>query len=91
MATVVEGDPKAPFSIATTPRCRRERYSFPWIAPLYPRSCNDRANCSLLCYCKKKGNTGMRTRILMSFKKFNDNQKDSPCAVSLYMEENSCK
>ena len=27
MATVVEGDPKAPFSIATTPRCRRGRYS----------------------------------------------------------------
>ena len=26
---MVEGDPKAPFSIATTPRCRGERYSFP--------------------------------------------------------------
>ena len=37
LATVVEGDPKAPFSIATTPRYRG-RYSFPWIAPLYPRS-----------------------------------------------------
>ena len=35
MATVVEGDPKAPFSIATTPRCRGGCYSFPWIAPLY--------------------------------------------------------
>ena len=35
LATVVEGDPKAPFSIATTPRCRRGCYSFPWIAPLY--------------------------------------------------------
>ena len=36
LATIVEGDPKAPFSIATTPRCRRGRYTFPWIAPLYP-------------------------------------------------------
>ena len=34
--TVVEGDPKAPFSVATTPRCRGGRYSFPLIAPLYP-------------------------------------------------------
>ena len=37
LATVVEGDPKAPFSIATTPSCEGGRYSFPWIAPLYPR------------------------------------------------------
>ena len=29
LATRVEGNPKAPFSIATTPRCRGERYSFP--------------------------------------------------------------
>ena len=36
LATVVEGDKKAPFSIATTPKCREGRYSFPWIAPLYP-------------------------------------------------------
>ena len=28
--------PKAPFSIATTPRCRGERYSIPRLAPLYP-------------------------------------------------------
>ena len=35
LATVVEGDPKAHFTIATTPRCRRGRYSIPWIAPLY--------------------------------------------------------
>ena len=35
LATVVEGDPKAPFTIATTPRCRWGHYSFPWIAPLY--------------------------------------------------------
>ena len=34
--TVVKGDPKAPFSIATTPRCRGGPYSFPQIAPLYP-------------------------------------------------------
>ena len=26
---IIEGDPKAPFSIASTPRCRRGRYSFP--------------------------------------------------------------
>ena len=36
LATIVEGDPKAPFSIATTPSCRGGRYPFPWIAPLYP-------------------------------------------------------
>ena len=35
LATVVEGDQKAPFSIATT-RCRGGCYSFLWIAPLYP-------------------------------------------------------
>ena len=31
-----EGDPKFPFSKATTPRCRGGRNSFPWITPLYP-------------------------------------------------------
>ena len=31
LTTVVEGNPKAPFSIATTPMCRDARYSFPWI------------------------------------------------------------
>ena len=36
LATIVEGDQKAPLSIATTPRCRGGHYSFPWIAPLYP-------------------------------------------------------
>ena len=36
LVTVVECDLKAPFSIATTPRCKGGRYSFPWIAPLYP-------------------------------------------------------
>ena len=35
---LVEGDLKAPFSIATTPRCRGGHYSIPWIAPLYPCS-----------------------------------------------------
>ena len=30
----VEGDLKATFSIATTPRCERGCYSFPWIIPL---------------------------------------------------------
>ena len=35
LVTIVEGDPKAPFSIATTPRCRGGRYSFPRISPLY--------------------------------------------------------
>ena len=34
-AIFVEGDPKAPFSIATTPR-RGGLYSYPWFAPLYP-------------------------------------------------------
>ena len=33
--TVVESDPKASFSIATTLRCREGHYFFPWIAPLY--------------------------------------------------------
>ena len=37
-ATLVKDDPKAPFSIATTPRCWKGRYSISWIAPLYPWS-----------------------------------------------------
>ena len=36
LGTLVEGDPKAPFSIATTPRYRGGCYSLPLIAPLYP-------------------------------------------------------
>ena len=36
LATVVEGNPNAPFSIATTPRCRGGGNSFPRIDPLYP-------------------------------------------------------
>ena len=43
--TVVKGDPKALFSIATTPRCRGQRYSIPWIAPLYPWSLPYNAEC----------------------------------------------
>ena len=36
LATLVEGDPKAPFSIATTRRCCRGRYSISRTASLYP-------------------------------------------------------
>ena len=36
--TVVEGDPKSPFSIATTPKCRGGRYPSLWIVPIYPWS-----------------------------------------------------
>ena len=36
LATTVESDSKPSLSIATTPRCKGGRYSFPWIAPLYP-------------------------------------------------------
>ena len=45
LATIVEGDPKAPFSFATTPRCRGGRYSFPWISLLYPLSVPYNAEC----------------------------------------------
>ena len=34
LVTVVEGDLKVPFSIATIPRCREGHYSFPWIVTL---------------------------------------------------------
>ena len=37
LASVVDGDPKAHFSIAITPRRRGGRYFFPWIVPLPPR------------------------------------------------------
>ena len=43
--TLVKGDPKAPFSIATTLRCRGGRYSISWIAPLYPWSLPYNAEC----------------------------------------------
>ena len=45
LATIVEGEPKAPFSIATTPRCRGGRYSIPRIAPLYPWTVPYNAEC----------------------------------------------
>ena len=38
LSPLAEGDRKAPFSLATTPRCTGGRYSWPWIAPLYPSS-----------------------------------------------------
>ena len=34
-ATLVVGDLQAPFSIATTPKCRGRRYAIPGIVPLY--------------------------------------------------------
>ena len=43
--TVVEGNPKAPFLIATTLRCREGCYSFSWIALLYPWSIPYNAEC----------------------------------------------
>ena len=45
MVTLVEGDPKASFSIATPRRCRGGRYSFPWIAPFYAWSLPYKADC----------------------------------------------
>ena len=36
MATLVDGNPNDPFSIATSPNCRVGIYSFSWIVPLYP-------------------------------------------------------
>ena len=36
LANLVEDEPKAPFSMATTPRCREGRYSIPRIAQLFP-------------------------------------------------------
>ena len=45
LATLVEGDLKAPFPIATTPSCWGRRNSIPWFAPLYPRSLPHSAEC----------------------------------------------
>ena len=45
LVILVESDPKAPFSIATTPRCRGGRYSISWIAPPYPLSLPHSAKC----------------------------------------------
>ena len=50
LATVVEGDRNALFSIATTPRCRGGRYSYPWIAPLYPWYLSYNAECEARRY-----------------------------------------
>ena len=36
VSKVGDGHPQAPFSKTTTPRCRGERYSIPWIAPHNP-------------------------------------------------------
>ena len=38
LVTAVESNPKALCSITTTLRCWGGRYSFPWIAPIYPLS-----------------------------------------------------
>ena len=35
LVTLLEGYPKAPFPIATTPRCREGRYYIPWNGPLF--------------------------------------------------------
>ena len=35
LVTVIDDNPKTPFSIASKPRCRRWCDSFPWIAPLF--------------------------------------------------------
>ena len=35
LTTVVKGDPKAPFLIATTPKCRGGHYSFPFTLDPY--------------------------------------------------------
>ena len=56
------------------------------------RGFNEKGDYSLPYYIKKKGKYRIEDeKILMSFKKFNDSQKDNPCAASSYMEENSCK
>ena len=35
LATLVEGDPKAPFSVVTTPMCQGGLYFILWITPFY--------------------------------------------------------
>ena len=46
LATLVQGDPRAHFSIATTQRCNRGGcYSIPRISPLYPWSSPYSAEC----------------------------------------------
>ena len=46
-ATIVEGDLKVSFSIATTPKYRGWHYSFPWIALFYPWYVPYNAECSV--------------------------------------------
>ena len=36
LSVLVKGEPKVPFSIATTAMYKKGCHSFPWIAPLYP-------------------------------------------------------
>ena len=50
LATVVKSDPKAPFSVATTPTCREGRYPFPWIASIYPWYVSFNAECKARRY-----------------------------------------
>ena len=45
LATVVESDPKCPFSKATTPRCQGGHNSIFWIASFYPCSVPYNAEC----------------------------------------------
>ena len=45
LATIVEGDPKAPFSIATTQGVGEGATPFPGIAPLYPWTVPYNAEC----------------------------------------------
>ena len=45
LVTLVESDPKAPFSKATTLRGWEGHYSILWIAPLYPWSLPYNAEC----------------------------------------------
>ena len=45
LVTLVEGDPKSPFSMATAPRWRVRVYSIPYINPLSPRSLLYNAEC----------------------------------------------
>ena len=53
LATVVEGDQRAPFSIATTPRCRGGRYSFPFTLDTYLILLSVRANKLLIVFKNK--------------------------------------
>ena len=45
LVTIVEGDPKAPFLLASTLRCWGGCYTFSWIAPLHPWSIPYNAKC----------------------------------------------